>query len=262
MIEKHWKLNTKIEYKTWAEAKAIPLKSQDAYLILFACRQSTNIKYSDFLDYGLHYYNKIYIDNEKRNYVDFITMYKLSKLESWKTNAVVTRTIMNIWPLKEDILFSVQYIQCLLNESKRLNVQADNILIMKENYQLLKNSTLLLNYFMLQKKEITSEQIKGVYPFNYKIATPDSLLQSIFNNQDIVYIEITPQLISTGEAYRLGYEHVLMHAKTGMLVRYVDISTGVLHATAGLGYHHKYITLGIFKDYIKMDATTDFIEPE
>ena len=89
------------------------------------------------------------------------------------------------------------------------------------------------------------------HPYEFEIVSHDSLLYRIFNTQNVLYVEIVPRIVGTGEAFRLGYEHIVMNAQTGMIVAYVPVNSGILHATAGLARFDKYISQGSFAKYLQ-----------
>jgi hypothetical protein len=134
--------------------------------------------------------------------------------------------------------------------------------VASENFQKLKESTLLLKDLMLRKNQISSADLKSFYPFSSRITTHDSIHQSIFDNQDVVYVQITPQLKNDGDAYRLGYEHILMNAKTGIIVSYLRISTGIRNKYISLGILDKYVNINIDKDYDRDTKPDNFVSPD
>lgn len=255
VIASEWKFNAKIEYKTWSEINELINTNANEYLVFYAGNySSTNSNmYDVMLQQGLDYSTQIFAQSDERTYKWSYTAFKLSKLKDVKqSKAIITRTIANLWPLKEDIFFVTQYMQSLLTESEKRNSQMDADKVAGYYVEQLKASTLLIKQ-NFKNSNLLDADIKLSYPYPFSVVDHDSLLSLILTKGPFVYIEIVPQLVATGEAQRLGYEHVLMNAATGNIVSYIPVNTTVLHFTAGHGYHHKYISKGIFEKYLSIN---------
>ncbi len=249
--DKFWELNSKKEFKTWDEVNVLIKSKAQGYLILYAGNYSVDPRMNDFMSQkGLDFSPEIFMASDKRDYRQFYTAFNLAYLESFKKGeSIISRTVTNLWPLKEDMIFACQYIQSILFETKRTNMKMTVESIASSHNEQLADWVLLL------KRDLLSDRVidEKFYPYKLEIVSHDSLLAKIFDKQKVIYVEVVPQMVGTGEAYRLGYEHVLVNANTGMIVGYVPVSAGVLHATAGHGYHHKYISAGIFQQYLQKE---------
>lgn len=252
IIGSTWKFNAKVEFLTWEATNEIIKKNQAECLLLYAGNYSINPIMYDVLErQGLDFDQDIFSRNAARNYKWNYTAYKICKIEDFKKNKpIVTRTITNLWPLKEDIFFAVNYIHTLLQESYERNqlMSAETVASLYLNE--LKSHTLLIKH-TLMNNALDEREIKEEYPYAFKVVENDTLLSQLSQRSNIVFIEIVPQMVSTGEALRLGYEHILMSASTGHIISYIPVNAAILHATAGNGYHHKYISKGIFSKYLE-----------
>lgn len=250
VAEKFWTVNSKIEFKTWDEVNALIKSGIDNSLLLYAGNYSIDPKSITMLQKGLKFYPEIFVDNDTRNYRDYFTSFKLCFLDDFKKDKhIVSRTVTNIWPLKEDIVFAFQYIQCMLLETKRTDSGMDALKVAYNHNTSLTTAKLVL------RKEITDNgvnevSIKKVYAYEGGVVHRDSLLAGIMRRDNIVYVEIVPILIGTGEAMRLTYEHILVNVKSGMVVGYLAPDYGVLHATMGHGTFHKFVSLGALEKYV------------
>lgn len=250
----YWTINKNILYKTWSEAKALLKTNSNEYLVFYAGNYSVDpTRYTYLMQEGLIFYPEIYSESLKRTYNVSVTSYKLCYgADLKKDKAIATRTIANLWPLKEDMIFAFQCIQSLLLESEKADASLTLSDVAARNHKLLFNSTLLIKDEWMKSRLVT-EEVQAVYPFAFSIVNHDSLLSILETNGDYTYIEIVPEMIGTVEALRLGFEHILVNIKSGSIVSYITINWGILHATAGHGYHHKYVVPGIFSKYLETE---------
>ena len=250
VTDSFWVINKKVEYKTWEQAEELIKSGSKSYLLLYAGNYSVQPSAIEMIQKGLKFYPNIFADGDKREYMDYFTSYKLCFIEDFrKGKYLVARTISNIWPLKEDMVFAYQYIQCILKETERTGTSMDVQKAANSYNAELSNSTLYL------KKDITDNSVNDAtlrkyYSADSKIVSRDTLLASIMEKRNIVYVEVVPVWVGTGEANRLSYEHVAMNASKGVIVGYSAPNYGVLHATMGNGTFFKYVSVGSLEKYL------------
>lgn len=246
---KFWTINRNIEFKTWEEVNALIKDGSDNYLLLYAGNYSIDPKYVVMIQKGLKFYPEIFADNDERNYHDFYTSFKLCFIEDFrKDKHIIGRTVSNLWPLKEDMVFAFQYIQCLLNETKATNESTNAGKIVVYSNKQVSKSTLVLRDDLVPPA-LNTELIKRNYPFTFQVISRDSLLKEIMNKENVVYVEIVPVMVGTGEALRLGYEQVGINASTGLVCIYLPVNYAVLHATMGHGTFQKFVSTGALQKY-------------
>lgn len=253
VAEKFWLLNKNVEYKTWEEVNVLSKSAADHYVMLYAGNYSIQPSAITMIQKGLKFYPEIFADNDTRNYRDFYTSFKLCFLEDFKKDKyIIARTVANIWPLKEDIIFAFQYLQCILNETKRTNAGADASKVANTYNSELSKSKLYL------KKDITDNgvnetSIKKVYAYEGMVVNRDTLLSAMMRKDNIAYVEIVPVWVGTGESMRVSYEHIIMNVKTGLVIGYLEPNYAVLHATMGHGTFHKFVSIGALEKYVSMN---------
>jgi hypothetical protein len=255
VIERFWKLNAKTEFKTWDEVNEMIKQKRENALLLYAGNYPNDPTLIDaMIHQGLTWTPNIYKESQQRRYLAFYTAFNICELENFKKHKIIfSRTIANIWPLKEDMIFSCQYFTSLLSESKRLDKTLNVNDVALLHHDEIKSSTLLLNQDFLDEGVVLSGDKLVAYPYSVKSAEHDSILVALIEQRNVVYVEITPQMVGTGEAVRLGYEHVLINAATGMIVAYVPVDGGILHATMGHANYHKYISTGVLSKYLMLE---------
>lgn len=262
VAEGFWKLNSRVEFKTWDGINGLIKSGADSYVLLYAGNYSVQPSAIEMMQKGLRFYPDIFADNEKREYVDFYTSFKLCFAEDFRSDKyILARSVSNIWPLKEDLIFAFQYIQCILNEAKATNMTTNAKNVAGFNKHTISSSTLLLKKALL-KDELNNEVINRYYPYKYIVVNSDSLLKDLMGRQNVSYVEIVPVMIGTGEAVRLGYEHVLMNAASGKIVGYIPVNYSALHATMGHGTMQKYISTGALEKYGSASKPSSTGEPE
>ncbi|MFN8309602.1 MAG: hypothetical protein U0T73_06535 [Chitinophagales bacterium] len=252
VVDSFWVFNQKVEYKTWAEVEPLIRNHSEDYLLLYSGNFPNNQAYFEKMERkGLNFFPDLYKINEKRDYFEYFTGFCLDRCSKFGSSEhLAQRTIANLWPLKEDIAFAVQFMQLSLMQSLEHGYELSTLDLAKFSKGSLFHSVLMIKSDLLYQSGLQPEDVKSFYADSFEVVSYNTLVNSIFSKSNICYIEITPAIVSTGEAYRLTYEHFVMNAATGELVAYVPANRGILHATQGIGNYHKFLSAGIFADYV------------
>jgi hypothetical protein len=84
----------------------------------------------------------------------------------------------------------------------------------------IKASPLLLKYDYIDS-EVDESDIKNSYPYELAFVNRDTLLTKVFNQSNVVYMEILPVLVTKVDGYRISFEHVFINASNGKVVGYL-----------------------------------------
>jgi hypothetical protein len=252
IMESFWQFNDSIRFLTWKEAMSIEKSTQKEYLIYYAVNYWSEHRISDqIVQRSLIYTPTIFSKNEKRDYPQYFTSFNLAEFEKLgKDKFIFSRSIANLWPLKGDMIFSAQFMQDMLESYQKNNNLISIQQRSNENDGVLKSAVLSFETEHIFGNSINVETLKNTYPYEFQILSHDSLISKMVRKENIVYLQIVPTFVSTIEAYRMSYDHILIHAKTGKIVSYIPPDGGILHATMGFGEYHKYVSAGIVNEYI------------
>ena len=255
-------VNGNIDFKTWEQVDELIKSGSKSYLLLYAGNYSSAPSAIGMIQKGLKYYPNIFGDSDKREYLDYFTAYKLCFIEDFKKDKyLVERSVASIWPLKEDMVFAFQYIQCMISETKRTET-AMNVQKVANNYNAELSQSILFLKKDFTENGVNDVVVKKFYAPESTVVNRDTLLAAIMKKRNVIYIEVVPVWVGTGEAKRLTYEHVIMNAYSGMVVGYLPPNYGVLHATMGNGTFFKYVTVGSLEKYLSSSSTNKSFSSE
>lgn len=133
--------------------------------------------------------------------------------------SVSTQNLPNLTPTKGDLAAGLEMMQNYLNArlgGKKRKETSDEV---KENVNLLKSKTLLLDKDDLKGK-LSAADIKSNYPYAYKIVPYAEIEKAILEkDSQYAFVQIVP--LSTGT---LAFEHIVLDAGTGKaLSQYLPI---------------------------------------
>ncbi|QHT69711.1 hypothetical protein GXP67_25220 [Rhodocytophaga rosea] len=239
-VEKFWKFNTPVVYKTFSEAEKL-FKSKD-YAVLFCATYENNKRVGESGAKMLQGIAWSYQDvNVKRDYWDKYTVMQIRLIEELnKPEPVFSQNLSNVFPEKSDIVFGLQALQqyaCSEKNSKDLSFKK----AMQVSSDDLSSKTLLLKQEWIHTS-LSETEVKSIYPYNVQIsdgATFNNLVMQA--DSGYAYVQIIPQIASTKNRIKIQYLHVIMDATDGKIL-------GL--SSPGMSDGTKIITKANLKDYL------------
>ncbi len=244
-VEKFWKFNPNILYKTYNEADKI-FRSKSAYYSVLYCATFENFKIQGDsggrLHPGLNWYC-IYKDfSMKPDYWDNYTVMEVKLIEEFnKPNPVFHQNLSDLIPGKANLIFALQAMQFYTQE-KGVNKTAKT-LDLKEVIALseseLSAKTLLVKDASLYAG-LSQNDIKATYPYPFEILHSSEFDERVVQaDPATAFVQIVPQVISAKNKIKIYYLHLV-----------IDPSSGNVMAISSPGQADKSYT-GITKDSLK-----------
>lgn len=170
-IEKCWKLNTEVSFKTTSQIKSLIAAKDTNYVCLYYSEAGKT-----FFDYASNHYLKVPTLNYSRiehhnRKIDYVIYLPISFLRP--DDAYV----------ESDLFFAIQVMQANLVFNRDNNKNYDAATFAKDqvkNTSSLENKTLLLDE-VLSKDLLTFNEIKNHYKYPYRFVKPEEINKAILN---------------------------------------------------------------------------------
>jgi hypothetical protein len=238
-VEKFWKFNTPVIYKSFSQAEQL-FKTKE-YAVLFCATVENNKRVGESGGKMLQGIAWSYQDvNFKRDYWDKYTVMQIRLVEELnKPEPVFSQNLANVFPEKADIVFGLQALQhyvCSEKNGKDVSFKK----VMQVASQELSSKTLLLKKEWIPST-LSETEVKSIYPYGVQIsdgATFNNLVMQA--DSSYAYLQIIPHIASTKNRIKIQYLHVILDAGDGKIL-------GI--STPGLSDGSKTITKANLKDY-------------
>jgi hypothetical protein len=261
IVEKYWKVNTKIIYMTPGEVETAYKANSNNELVLYCATISTNSSGKSFSpDHGMM--NWSYKDVERGNLSNtavnqkhaFITLgdktqatfMLLRPIEHLHRSFFVFKYgFYRLLPNQTDIVSSVQAINWELSTYLQGNKMSDEHTMINQNHPYIKGKTLLIPEELIDPK-LSVTQIKNFYPFNYKVVSIDSISNYIDNNTPgYEYANISVAIAGSQEKIDLQYFVIVNDCETGKTMSVVLSGGGMVGMTlmGGMKTNFGYTTI-------------------
>lgn len=240
VVEKFWKFNTPVMYKTYSEVEKL-YKSKD-YAVLF-CGTVENFKFKGVSGGKLHEgLSWTYQDmNVKRDYWDKYTVMQIRLIEELnRPEPIYSQNLANIFPEKADMVFGLQALNYYIQDAAKPAKEQALKKVVQVAGEELASKTLLLKRDWVNA-ELTESEVKAAYPYSFQIADPFTFNKLVVQgDSSYAYLQIVPHITSSKNKIRIQYMHLIIDAADGKVL-------GL--SSPGLSEGNKVITKANLKDY-------------
>jgi len=232
VIEKYWRLNDKIEYKTTAEIRKLQKIKSSKYVCLYYTESKASVDYTNPMAYRSHLsvptlnYNRADRSTTKVDYSFFLPI--TYKRDNSRIN-------------EGDLIFSIKFIQDHIEKIKKTGKTKYNAQKYAEdeamkNCKELKSYIVYLNKNFIHKKT-TGSAIQASYPHKMEIVDAKEINESIVQEkEDIALTVIIPTGIAQGSVGPLSVSRttcmrLIVRAKTAKIFTVQGTNMGEFNDT-------------------------------
>ncbi len=169
IVEKYWKFNANIEYKTEKQVVNLQASNAKKYVLLRCPTQNNNKVYSNF-EYG--------IEKEYKNRLTFLEYQLLEHVGEQRNilgNMPMIYPFENFNPNLADLIFGMIHIQYFFE--KRLGSKKSELLVKN-----LENKILVLRKEDF-KSSFNLENISRHYPYKYEVVSNEEFVNKVVSNE-------------------------------------------------------------------------------
>lgn len=238
-VEKFWRFDTQVIYKTFSEAEKL-YKSKE-YAVLFCATIENNKRVGERggkMHQGLAWsYQDV---NQKRDYWDKYTVMQIRLIEELQQpEPIFSQNLANIFPEKADLVFGLQALHHYL-ETDKSGKEVNFKKAMQVSSEELSDKTLLLKQEWMNTS-LSENEVKSLYPYPVQISDAATFNNLVMNaDSSYAYLQIIPQIASTRSRIKIQYLHVIIGAADGKIL-------GV--SSPGSTEGSKIVTKANLKDY-------------
>jgi hypothetical protein len=244
IAEKYWPYNKdSIIYKTYDEVEKMKKMKSKNYAVLY-CISATPSK---LMSGYFHENGILWEDDMDKHVLDKETLtstnFEINLIEKFGKQAVYSTPLFEVFPNKSSLIFGIQnaisYFDFRVKKKekeKNINAEEELNLMISQNASMLKSKTLLIREDW-SDKEMSDDEIKKHYGYEYKICTKSEFETAIVNNDPgYAYFAVLPMVVSSRDKNFVVFVQYIYNCEDHKLLGFVKPGLGAL---MGAGYFGK-----------------------